>query len=106
MSIGATLSPIAPSPAVAVPPRRLRGRVQSLVVAEGLMAEVIALEIAGGTAAVFSTRSPHKTTPNEDVAAVLPCSPNHGVLAVAGGLGGHARGERASRLGVDTIQET
>jgi serine/threonine protein phosphatase PrpC len=70
------------------------------------MSEVITLEIAGGTAAVFSTRSPHKTTPNEDVAAVLPCSPHHGVLAVADGLGGHAGGERASKLTVDTIQET
>ena len=70
------------------------------------MEEVILLEIAGGTAAVFSTRSPHKTTPNEDVAAVMPCSPHHGVLAVADGLGGHAGGERASKLTVDTIQQT
>jgi serine/threonine protein phosphatase PrpC len=37
---------------------------------------------------------------------VLPVSPNHGVLAVADGLGGHAGGERASRLTVDTIQQT
>ena len=36
---------------------------QSLVVAEGLMAEVITLEIAGGTAAVFSTRSPKDRRP-------------------------------------------
>jgi serine/threonine protein phosphatase PrpC len=104
--MGATLSPIAPPRAIPVPQRKLRAHVQSLVVAEGLMSEVITLEIAGGTAAVFSTRSPQKTTPNEDVAAVLPCSPHHGVLAVADGLGGHAGGERASKLTVDTIQET
>ena len=106
MSIGATLSPIAPPQTVPLAPRRLRGRVQSLVVAEGLMAEVVTLEVAGGIAAVFSTRSPHKVTPNEDVAAVLPIGPSHGVLAVADGLGGHAGGERASRLTVDTIQQT
>ncbi len=103
--MGATLSPIAPPRAIPVPQRKLRAHVQSLVVAEGLMSEVILLEIAGGTAAVFSTRSPHKSTPNEDVAAVLPCSPHHGVLAVADGLGGHAGGERASKLAIDTIQE-
>jgi serine/threonine protein phosphatase PrpC len=105
-NMGATLSPIAPLRAIPVPQRKLRARLQSLVVAEGLMAEVISLEMAGGTAAVFSTRSPQKSTPNEDVAAVMPCSPHHGVLAVADGLGGHAGGERASKLTVDTIQET
>lgn len=108
--MGATLSPVAPvriSPAraIPVPQRKLRAHLDSLVVAEGLMCEVLTLEIAGGTAAVFSTRSPLKTTPNEDVAAVLPCSPHHGVLAVADGLGGHAGGERASKLSIETIEE-
>ena len=106
MSVGATLSPIAPLTAVPVTSRKLRSRLQSLVVAEGLMAEVVSLEIAGGTAAVFSTRSPQKDSPNEDVAAVLPCSPRHGVFTVADGLGGHAGGERASKLAVDTVQQT
>ena len=106
MSVGATLSPIAPLRAVPITSRKLRSRLQSLVVAEGLMAEVVMVEIAGGTAAVFSTRSPQKSSANEDVAAVLPCSPRHGVLAVADGLGGHAGGERASKLAVDTVQQT
>jgi serine/threonine protein phosphatase PrpC len=92
--------------AIPVPQRKLRAHVESLVVAEGLMNEVVLIEMAGGLAAVFSTRSPQKSTPNEDVAAVLPCSPHHGVLAVADGLGGHAGGERASKLAIDTIQET
>ena len=103
--MGATLSPVAPPRAIPVPQRKLRAHLDSLVVAEGLMCEVLTLEIAGGTAAVFSTRSPLKTTPNEDVAAVLPCSPHHGVLAVADGLGGHAGGERASKLSIETIEE-
>jgi serine/threonine protein phosphatase PrpC len=103
--MGATLSPFAPPQTVPVPQRTWRAHLQSLVIAEGLMSEVVTLEIAGGMAAVFSTRSPQKSTPNEDVAALLPCSPQHGVLAVADGLGGHAGGERASRLSIDTIQE-
>jgi serine/threonine protein phosphatase PrpC len=104
--MGATLSPIAPMRTVPVPQRKLRAHVESLVVAEGLMDEVMLIEMAGGMAAVFSTRSPQKSTANEDVAAVLPCSPHHGVLAVADGLGGHAGGERASKLAIDTIHET
>jgi PPM family protein phosphatase len=103
--MGATLSPVAPMRTIPVPQRKLRAHVESLVVAEGLMNEVVLVEMAGGLAAVFSTRSPQKSTPNEDVAAVLPCSPHHGVLAVADGLGGHAGGERASKLAIDTIQE-
>jgi serine/threonine protein phosphatase PrpC len=79
---------------------------QRLVVAEGVMGSALLLEVAGGTAAVFSTRSPQKASPNEDVAAVLPVGSTHGILAVADGLGGHAGGERASRLAIETIQQT
>jgi PPM family protein phosphatase len=75
------------------------------VLAEAQMAGVEALGFLGGTAAVFTTRSPQKATPNEDVAALWPTGPNSGILAVADGLGGHAGGERASRLAIETIQK-
>ena len=103
--MGATLSPFAPPQSVPMLQGARQAQLPSLVVAEGLMTEVVTLEIAGGLAALFSTRSPQKSTPNEDVAALLPCRPQHGVLAVADGLGGHAGGERASRLSIDTIHE-
>jgi serine/threonine protein phosphatase PrpC len=60
----------------------------------------------GGSVAVFTTRSPHKETANEDVAALWPVSSTSGVLAVADGLGGHVGGERASRLATEAIQKS
>jgi serine/threonine protein phosphatase PrpC len=109
MSSAGTLTSVLPlsARAPALGGRRKRPKLaQSLVVAEGMMESAVLVEIAGGTAAVFSTRSPQKTTPNEDVAAALQVSASHGVLAVADGLGGHAGGERASRLAVETVQQT
>jgi serine/threonine protein phosphatase PrpC len=82
---------------------RRPGRTLGAVLAEAQMAEVAAFDFPGGTAAVFSTRSPQKETANEDVAALWPTGPNSGILAVADGLGGHAGGERASRLAIETI---
>jgi serine/threonine protein phosphatase PrpC len=95
--------------AIRLVPEKSRPRLEvpeCLIYAESLMAEVAAFEFAGGVAAVFSTRSPQKSTPNEDAAALLAAGPASGVLAVADGLGGHAGGERASRLALETIEET
>jgi PPM family protein phosphatase len=73
---------------------------------EAEMNEVATFEFLGGIAAVFSTRSPQKETPNEDAAAFWPVGQASGVLAVADGLGGHAGGERASRTAIETVQKS
>jgi serine/threonine protein phosphatase PrpC len=109
MSALTTLPSLIAAPAeVRLVPRKSRPRhavPESIIYAESLMEQVATFAFAGGTAVVFSTRSPMKSTPNEDSAALLATGPDCGVLAVADGLGGHAGGERASRLALEVLQE-
>lgn len=60
-------------------------------------------EIAGGTAALYSKRSPEKDTPNEDAVAIIPTGKDSGVLAVADGLGGAPAGRHASSLAIQCL---
>ncbi len=98
--------PISAADAVGTVRGKKQRRSLGAVLAEAEMAEVVAFEFAGGTAAVYSNRSPLKSTPNEDVAALWPVGSTGGVLAIADGLGGHAGGERASLLAIETIQQS
>lgn len=58
---------------------------------------------AGGTALVFSARSPGEETPNEDAVALIELAPDHGVLAVADGVGGMPAGDRAARVALEEL---
>ncbi len=60
-------------------------------------------DILGGTAGVYTTRSPGKPGPNEDSAAIVPYDGDAGVLIVADGLGGMPAGADASRAVVQTL---
>jgi len=92
--------------AVGVSHRRARRRSLGAMLFEAQMTDVASFEFLGGTVAVFTTRSPQKETANEDVAALWSVGLTSGVLAVADGLGGHAGGERASRLATEAIQKS
>src|SRR5882757_9374476 len=108
MSTGVTLSleSIATDPVVGIAARGKRRQTLGALLIEAQLSDVASIDFLGGTAAVFSTRSPQKETPNEDVAALWPIGQTSGVLAVADGLGGHAGGERASRLATEAIQKS
>lgn len=59
--------------------------------------------VAGGQAAVHSSRSPARQTPNEDSAAVIAMTEDCGVLAVADGVGGAPSGQQASVLAIECL---
>ncbi len=61
-------------------------------------------EIAGRSAAVFSTSCPGTEAPNEDSAALIPLDATSCVLVVADGMGGSRSGELASALAVRTLR--
>ncbi|MHB1156968.1 MAG: PP2C family protein-serine/threonine phosphatase [Phycisphaerales bacterium] len=68
------------------------------------MVDVQLLELHGGHAAVFSSRSPIKQTPNEDAAAVLGFHTSGGTLVIADGMGGVRGGEQASAAAIASVQ--
>lgn len=78
---------------------------EAVAVFDGDMAAPIVLDVAGGQAGIFSTRSPGKSSPNEDAAAVIPLGERTAVLAVADGCGGHAAGEQAARIAIELLHQ-
>ena len=67
------------------------------------MAEADLHPMAGGWAAVLSSRCPGKETANEDAAALVPVDADSGVLVVADGLGGVRAGEQASKIAIQSV---
>jgi len=61
------------------------------------------LRLGAGRVMLFSTRSPLKSTPNEDALAVIPTAATDAVLVVADGMGGLPSGRRSSALAVKAM---
>ncbi len=76
---------------------------EAVAVLDGDMSEALVTDVAGGRAAIYSSRSPAKDPPNEDAAAIIPIDAECAVLAVADGCGGHAAGEQAARLAIEVL---
>lgn len=57
-----------------------------------------------GTVVVYTSRSPDKTTVNEDAAAIVPVNKHALVLIVADGVGGHPAGAGASTTAIKSLQ--
>jgi hypothetical protein len=62
--------------------------------------QLVHAKVAGGLVAAYTSRSPDKSTPNEDTVAVIPYGPGAAVLVIADGAGGLPAGRRASRTAV------
>lgn len=52
---------------------------------------------------VFSSRSPDKTTVNEDSAGLMAVDDEHGILIVADGAGGQRNGAQASQIAIKCL---
>jgi len=76
---------------------------ERLYVAQEMAAAEIA-SFAGGGVAVFSTHCPTRDNVCEDAAVTVETDSASGVLAIADGLGGHAAGERAAEIALDTLR--
>ncbi len=94
-------SDVAPGPAARIP--RLREPRDARLYLECAQGEVELFGVAGGTAAVFSARSPDKQSPNEDAAALIPFDSRSAALAVADGVGGAKGAAQAAGLAVRSL---
>lgn len=76
-----------------------------LFFAERLEAPVL-VPIAGGTAIVFTEPAPTRgDEPNEDAVGIFGLGVEAAVLAVADGVGGHGKGDEASRAALEILAE-
>ena len=69
------------------------------------MVEPQAISVAGGAAAIVSTRRPDSAGPNQDAAAVISTASGGAVLVVSDGCGGMAAGDQAARIAIEALSE-
>ncbi|MGB5398238.1 MAG: protein phosphatase 2C domain-containing protein [Gammaproteobacteria bacterium] len=60
---------------------------------------------AFGSACVFTVRAANKESQNEDSIALIPFDDRRGILVVADGVGGHAKGGDASKIAVTALRD-
>lgn len=60
-------------------------------------------DFAFGNVCAFTVRASNKESRNEDSIALIPFDDKHGLIVVADGVGGHARGGDASQIAVTAI---
>jgi serine/threonine protein phosphatase PrpC len=60
--------------------------------------------VGSGSVAVYCSRSPGREGPNEDAAALIPAAPDHCVLVLADGFGGHPAGAQAAEIAVRSVE--
>jgi serine/threonine protein phosphatase PrpC len=78
--------------------------VVEIIVTEAERAQRDGIVLAGGRVSVFSSRSPARTTPNEDAVAIFGTGTGSGVLVLADGAGGLPAGAQASQVAVEEIR--
>jgi len=61
--------------------------------------------LAFGTACAFTVKAPNKETRNEDSIALIPYDEQRGLIVVADGVGGHAKGGDASQIAVHALDK-
>ena len=59
--------------------------------------------IANGSVAMCTSRSPDKSTANEDSAAIIPVNDDSSVLVIADGAGGMRGGGQASAIAIESL---
>jgi serine/threonine protein phosphatase PrpC len=58
-----------------------------------------------GTACAFTIKAANKETRNEDSIALIPFDKHRGIIVVADGVGGHAKGGDASQIAVHALDK-
>ena len=79
---------------------------KSRLFAQTDMTAALGFDLASGHAVVYTHRSPHKDSVNEDCAALIPYDEANEVLVIADGVGGLPGGSTASNLAITRLRRS